>query len=117
MNTSTLFSVRLSLASFGFLAGCAPVAYHPSALHRQMVGLWDNFDHFDRDGDGCLCPGEFANGLHEEGILQLTHGGAERVFTAYDSNHDGRISLGEVKFAASFGPAMLGEDSQTVQYQ
>ena len=92
------------------------MAYRPSALHRQMVSLSENFDRFDRDGDGLLCREEFENGLHEEGILQLTHGGADRVFDAYDANHDGIISLGEVRFGAYFCPAMLGEDTQTVQY-
>jgi len=116
MSASPLFLASVILALFGFLAGCAPVAYRPSALHRQMVSLVDNFDRFDRDGDGILCHEEFENALRAEGILQLTHGGADRVFTAYDSNHDGRISLEEVKFGAYFGPAMLGEDTQTVQY-
>jgi len=116
MSASLSFLVCLILALFGFLVGCAPVAYRPSVLHRQMVSLADNFDRFDRDGDGLLCQEEFENGLREEGIVQLTYGGGNRVFAAYDSDHDGRISLSEVKFGANFGPAMLGEDTQTVQY-
>ena len=116
MSASVQFLVSLILVFFGFLVGCAPVAYRPSMLHHQMVSLWDNFDRFDRDGDNLLSREEFENALHAEGILQLAHGGGDRVFDAYDSNHDGRISLGEVKFGATFGPAMLGEDTQTVQY-
>ena len=91
------------LALLNLLAGCAPVVYQPSARQRQMDCLVQNFDRYDRNGDGYLCRGELASGLH------LSPAGADRMMSIYDSNHDLLISHEEAVFAASLGPTIFAD--------
>ena len=109
VSSSILFLVYLILALFGFLLGCAPAPDHPAARQRQMYGLVEKFDRFDHDGDGYLTRQEIKAGIHESGTLHLSPAELNQMMTAYDINHDRRISRHEAQLAADRGPQILHE--------
>jgi hypothetical protein len=110
VTTSFLFILYLILALFGFLFGCAPAPDRPAARQRQMDGLVEKFDRFDHDGNGYLTRQEIQVGIHEAGTLQLTPAELDQMMTAYDVNHDRRISRHEAQLAADRGPQILHEN-------
>lgn len=70
--------------------GLGPVVPE-TKVQRQMIGLLQKFDRWDDDGSGDLDRHELAAGL------KGTPYKADEVLAFYDTDRNGRISLGEAQ--------------------
>ncbi len=67
-------------------------------MQRQMVGLLEKFDRWDYNGDGQLGKKEISNGIHGlKGKPQQVNYTAAEVLEFYDTNKNGKVSLGEAQ--------------------
>jgi EF-hand domain pair len=102
----TRFFILLPLSLAGVWS-CAPAEHEVPPIHRKMFALVDNFDHFDKNGDGYLTRAELEKGVNSMGPKRLTKNQFDRVMLVYDTNEDGKISLKEAQVAAANGPIVF----------
>lgn len=63
-----------------------------------MIGLLQKFDRWDDDGDGELDSGELNHGIDSlRGKPQQVSYTSVEVLAFYDTDHNGKISLGEAQ--------------------
>jgi Ca2+-binding EF-hand superfamily protein len=64
-----------------------------------VIALLEKFDRFDDNGNGRLTRTEIVTGIRFEGISGVDNAEIDRLFSSYDSNRDGSISLPEANAA------------------
>jgi hypothetical protein len=89
------------------LVSCGSSTDEVPPIHRKMFGLVEQFDRFDKNGDGYLSRKELEAGVNSMGPDRLTKDQYNRVMVVYDTNKDGKISLKEAQVAAENGPIVF----------
>jgi hypothetical protein len=95
------------LAPVVAIACCSPATEEVPPIHRKMFALVQDFDHFDKNGDGYLDRMELESGVNSMGPERLTREQYDQVMLVYDTNRDQRISKKEARVAAEHGPVLF----------